>query len=80
MPIAVAVTALIIVFATKLPPGALAHIAPEPIFLAPHFTLATITSIALPLFIVTMASQNVPGLAVMRVNGYTPDVAPIFTV
>jgi benzoate membrane transport protein len=80
VPIAVAVTALIIVFATKLPPGALAHIAPEPIFLAPHFTLATITSIALPLFIVTMASQNVPGLAVMRVNGYTPDVAPIFTV
>lgn len=80
VPIAVAVTALIIVFATKLPPGALAHIAPEPIFIAPHFTLATITSIALPLFIVTMASQNVPGLAVMRVNGYTPDVAPIFTV
>jgi benzoate membrane transport protein len=78
VPISVAVTALIIVFATKLPPGALAHIAPDPIFVMPHFTLATITSIALPLFIVTMASQNVPGLAVLRVNGYTPDVAPIF--
>lgn len=80
VPLAVTVTAGIILFATKLPPGALAHIAPEPIFLSPHFTLATITSIALPLFIVTMASQNVPGLAVMRVNGYTPDIAPIFTV
>ena len=32
----------------------------------------------MPLFIVTMASQNVPGLAVLRGNGYDPDVPPIF--
>jgi benzoate membrane transport protein len=78
VPIAVAVTALIIAFATKLPPGSLDHIAPSAIFVAPTFSLGALTGIALPLFIVTMASQNVPGLAVLRVNGYAPDVAPIF--
>jgi len=78
VPIAVAVTAGIIAFATRLPPGALDQIAPEAIFVAPAFTLDALIGIALPLFIVTMASQNVPGLAVLRVNGYEPDVAPIF--
>jgi benzoate membrane transport protein len=78
VPVAVVVTALIIAFATKLPPGSLEHIAPALQFVPPRFTLAALTSIALPMFIVTMASQNVPGLAVLRINGYTPDVAPIF--
>ena len=78
VPIAVVVTALIVIFATRLAPGALDHIAPQAIFVAPTFNLSTFTSIALPLFIVTMASQNVPGLAVLRLNGYNPDVAPIF--
>lgn len=37
---------------------------------APSFTLGGLVGIALPLFIVTMASQNVPGVAVMRSYGY----------
>jgi benzoate membrane transport protein len=37
----------------------------------PHFTLASIVGVALPLFVVTMASQNVPGVAILRANGYT---------
>jgi benzoate membrane transport protein len=78
VPIAVAVTALIIVFATKLPPGSLDAIAPHAIFIPPAFTISALTGIAIPLFIVTMASQNVPGLAVLRLNGYEPDVKPIF--
>jgi benzoate membrane transport protein len=78
VPIAVAVTALIIVFATTLPPGSLDSIAPHLIFVTPAFTLSALTGIAIPLFIVTMASQNVPGLAVLRLNGYEPDVKPIF--
>lgn len=36
----------------------------------PEFNLAAIASISLPLFIVTMASQNVPGVAVMASFGY----------
>lgn len=39
-------------------------------FTAPTFTLGGLVGIALPLFIVTMASQNVPGVAIMRSYGY----------
>ncbi len=41
-----------------------------PVFTAPVFTLAAFTSLALPLFIVTMASQNLPGVAAIRAAGY----------
>jgi benzoate membrane transport protein len=44
----------------------------------PAFTLQALVGIAIPLFIVTMATQNVPGLAVLAVNGYRPNVGPIF--
>ncbi|UQE76767.1 benzoate/H(+) symporter BenE family transporter [Gordonia sp. PP30] len=37
---------------------------------APRFTLAAAIGIALPLYLVTMASQNVPGVAVMKGFGY----------
>jgi benzoate membrane transport protein len=78
VPIAVLVTALIVALATPFPMTALAHLRPEPLLAVPRFTLATVVSIALPLFIVTMASQNVPGLAVLTLNGYRPRVGPIF--
>jgi len=41
-----------------------------PIFISPTFSLTAIAGIALPLFIVTMTSQNVPGVAVIRASGY----------
>ncbi len=41
-----------------------------PVFTAPTFSWAAIVGIALPLFIVTMTSQNVPGVAVIRASGY----------
>ena len=78
IPIAVAVTAVIVAVATPLPPGALTDLAPHPLLIVPAFTLPALVGIAVPLFIVTMASQNVPGLAVLAVNGYKPDVGPIF--
>lgn len=37
---------------------------------APAFTLAGVVGIAVPLFLVTMASQNIPGVAVMKGLGY----------
>src|SRR5690606_18921815 len=36
----------------------------------PTFTVGALVGIALPLFVVTMASQNVPGVAIMRSFGY----------
>ena len=78
MPIAVVVTAVIVAITTPMPPGALAHLLPQPVLFVPAFTLQALVGIAIPLFIVTMASQNVPGLAVLAVNGYQPAVGPIF--
>ena len=48
----------------------------KPIFTAPSFSLAAITSLALPLFVVTMASQNLPGVAAIRAAGYGTDAGP----
>jgi len=39
-------------------------------YISPQFDVAAIISIALPLFIVTMASQNVPGIAVLHAHNY----------
>ncbi|MEO6321041.1 MAG: benzoate/H(+) symporter BenE family transporter [Polaromonas sp.] len=46
-----------------------------PVFVAPRFTLAAAVSLAVPLFVVTMASQNLPGVAVIRAAGYGPGQA-----
>ena len=51
----------------------------QPIFTAPTFTLSTIIGVGIPLFIVTMASQNVPGVAVLRANGYQTPVSPLIS-
>jgi benzoate membrane transport protein len=53
---------------------------PVPQFIAPAFSLDGMVRIALPLFVITMASQNLPGLAVMRANGFTVTPAPIFVL
>jgi benzoate membrane transport protein len=42
----------------------------NPVFVMPQFTLAALVSLALPLFIVTMASQNLPGVAAIQATGY----------
>lgn len=47
---------------------------------APTFTLGALVGLALPLFIVTMASQNVPGVAIMRSFGYEVPWRPAMLV
>ncbi|MEL6399518.1 MAG: benzoate/H(+) symporter BenE family transporter [Cyanobacteria bacterium J06626_4] len=48
-----------------------------PVFTSPRFSLSALMGMALPLFIVTMASQNVPGVAVIRAFGYTVPSSPL---
>ncbi|PWV63122.1 benzoate/H(+) symporter BenE family transporter [Plasticicumulans acidivorans] len=48
-----------------------------PEWVRPEFSLQAMIGIALPLFVVTMASQNVPGVAVIRAAGYTTPVSPL---
>ncbi|TWA82501.1 benzoate membrane transport protein [Azospirillum brasilense] len=47
-------------------------------FVQPVFTWEAMVGIALPLFVVTMASQNIPGLAVLATYNYAPPTRPIF--
>jgi benzoate membrane transport protein len=54
---------------------ALAH----PVFTMPTFSVSAAISIGVPLFIVAMASQNVPGIAVLRADGYTTPSAPLIS-
>lgn len=51
----------------------------RPQFVMPQFSLAATIGVALPLFIVTMASQNVPGVATLRAHGYAPPLSPVIT-
>ncbi len=51
----------------------------RPVFVMPQFSVAAIVGVALPLFVVTMASQNVPGVAVIRAAGYDPPISPLIT-
>ncbi len=82
VPAALAAFALVIAFGVDLPEGAMASWAaslkPPVELVMPAFTLPSLISIALPLFIVTMASQNIPGIAVLKVNHYNPMPGPLF--
>lgn len=49
----------------------------QPVFTMPQFSIAAVIGVALPLFVVTMASQNVPGVATMRASGYTVPISPL---
>jgi benzoate membrane transport protein len=44
----------------------------------PVFTLGAALGLGIPLFLVTMASQNIPGMAVLHLNGYRPPPSPLF--
>jgi benzoate membrane transport protein len=50
-----------------------------PIFTAPQFSLSTLISVGIPLFIVTLTSQNIPGVAVLQASGYRPPVSPVIS-
>ncbi len=80
VPIAVLVTGLLLAATTNLPPGALDGSWPALVPVMPVFTLDAIIRIGLPLYIVTMASQNLPGLAVMQANGFVLAPAPLFVL
>jgi len=56
------------------------HIAlARPEFVFPEFTLSSLLGVGIPLFVVTMASQNAPGTANMRAAGYQTPVSPLLT-
>ena len=84
VPAALLAFVIVMVFGVDLPEGAMAtwaqSLSPPVELVMPVFTLPALVSIALPLFIVTMASQNIPGIAVLKVNHYNPNPGPLFAV
>jgi benzoate membrane transport protein len=80
VPVAVLAAGVVLFVAVPMPGGGLAGPAMAwPEFVAPRFSLGAVVGLAVPLFLVTMASQNVPGLAVMHAHGYRPEPGAVFT-
>ncbi|WP_353369511.1 benzoate/H(+) symporter BenE family transporter [Aliiglaciecola sp. NS0011-25] len=51
-----------------------------PVWVSPSFSLASMIGIGLPLFIITMTSQNLPGVAILKSSGYEQQpISPIIT-
>lgn len=50
-----------------------------PVWVTPVFSLNALIGLALPLFVVTMASQNLPGVAAQRAAGVTVPISPVIT-
>ncbi|WP_319782230.1 benzoate/H(+) symporter BenE family transporter [Oceanisphaera sp. IT1-181] len=50
-----------------------------PVLMTPSFSFASLIGIGIPLFVVTMASQNVPGIAVLRAHGYQVKASPLIS-
>ena len=81
-----AVLAALLVGATLAGANGLLDLSRVPLQLAvpqwttPVFSLSAIISIGLPLFVVAMASQNIPGLAVLRADHYPVPASPLLSV
>ncbi len=51
----------------------------RPEWVTPEFQMGSLIGVGIPLFVVTMASQNLPGIAVLKAAGYQPSISPIIT-
>jgi benzoate membrane transport protein len=63
----------------RLGHGTFTHVLPSLAAAAPRFDPQTIVSLGVPLFLVTMASQNLAGISVLALHGYRPWLRPILT-
>nr|WP_186811713.1 benzoate/H(+) symporter BenE family transporter [Paenibacillus xylanexedens] len=51
-----------------------------PVFTAPEFSIQALLGVALPLFIITLTGQYMPGMLVLRNDGFRTSANPILTV
>jgi benzoate membrane transport protein len=79
-PAALLVTIIVIALDPASKPVAMSQILSQPVLTLPVFTWQAVLGIAVPLFIVTMASQNIPGMAVLNANGYRPDAGALIQI
>jgi benzoate membrane transport protein len=79
-PAAAVIAALLIALLHRGTATGLVALTPQALLITPSFSLSATISLALPLFIVTMASQNIPGLAVLTASGYRPNPSLLIAV
>jgi benzoate membrane transport protein len=80
MPLAVAAFVVVLFVAVEAPAGwsgAEAGLLPDLQPVTPVFTLQAFVSVAVPLYLVTMAGQNIPGFAVLELNDYPVERQPL---
>lgn len=51
-----------------------------PILTVPEFTLTSLLGVALPLFIITLTGQYIPGMLILRADGFKTSANPIVTI
>lgn len=78
VPVVLLLAMCLVAFRGQLQLDALQWSLAVPVLVMPEFSLSAAISLALPLFIVTMASQNLPGVAAIKAAGY--DTMPISNV
>lgn len=79
VPLALGIGIVWSVFSDTLHLSSLDWTPAKPVFMMPDFTWSSFIGVGLPLFIVTMTSQNVPGLAALRANGYQAPASPLIS-
>ncbi|MDD9983111.1 MAG: benzoate/H(+) symporter BenE family transporter [Gammaproteobacteria bacterium] len=79
VPAAVLVAGILIASTTDFAPSQLETLWSVPTFVTPRLSIAAIVGISIPLFIITMASQNITGIAVLSNFGFRPDASTMFT-
>ena len=79
VPAAVIAAALVVVLNAGDTSVVPSRLVAEPVWTMPVFSVASIIGIGIPLFVVTMATQNIPGIAVMRSFGYAPNAGRLFS-
>lgn len=80
MPLAVISFVIVLVFSSDFSGvGATdqANLFPDFSLIVPVFSLQSFVSVSLPLYLVTMAGQNIPGFAVLELNGYKVERQPM---
>ncbi len=80
MPAAILVAAVMVAATTDKAWGVAGTLWSTPVFVMPEFTVSAAVGIALPLFVITMASQNITGIAVLNANGYRPSPGKLFSL
>ncbi|WP_426369607.1 benzoate/H(+) symporter BenE family transporter [Pseudocolwellia sp. HL-MZ7] len=48
-------------------------------YVVPHFTMQSVLGVGIPLFIVTIAAQNLPGIAVLKAHGYQAPISKVLS-